>query len=212
MSDLKKHPISSSACEEIDIPFSTYLRLHDEVDSNSSEEEDIMVKLFPDSSEDELYIPPTTSAVWKSSFNDGSYHAWLVLRQLTDKMPSKEQRDMYTRASLQSVLAYNALCMGKDVIGLDRMAASILTTAQNLQQPKLLALALTAAKRVKREVSSERQVLLHCGLSLQDAASIILVKMHLTMRAWAKARKALKPLMNQHHFQNRADICFFYWE
>ena len=47
------------ACEEMDIPFSTYMRLHDETDSNSSEEEDIpqMVKLFPDPSEDELYTP-----------------------------------------------------------------------------------------------------------------------------------------------------------
>ena len=206
------------ACEEMDIPFSTYMHSRDEADSNSSEEEDIpqMVKLFPGPTEDELYTPLITSTVWKSSFKDGSYHAWLVLRHLTDKMPSKEQRDMYTRASLQSVLAYNALCVGKDVIGLDRMAASILTTAQTMQNPKLLALALTAAKRVKREVSSETQVLLHCGLSLQDAASIVLVRMHVAMQAWAKAREALKPLMKRDDFWNRADICFFigsslYW-
>ena len=131
-----------------------------------------------------------------------------MLRQLTDKMPSKEQRDMYTRASLQSVLAYNALCVGKDVIGLDRMAASILTAAQIIPQPKLYALALTAAKQ-KREVASETEVLLHSGLSLQAAASIVLVQMYLIMQAWAKAREALKPLMNQHGFQNRADICYF---
>ena len=96
---------------------------------------------------------------------------------------------------MQSVLAYNALSVGKDVIGLDRMAASILTTAQCVQEPKLHALAITAAKQVKREVTSETQVLLHCGLSLQDAASIVLVQMHLTMRAWAKAGEALKPLL-----------------
>ena len=200
-----------SACEEMNIPFSTYMRSHDEADSNSSEEEDIpqMVKLFPDPSEDELYTPLITSTVWKSSFKDGFYLAWLMLRQLTDRMPSKEQRDMYTRASLQSVLAYNALCVGKDVIGLDRMAASILTTAQCVQEPKLLALALTAAKRVKREVSSDTQVLLHCGLSLQEAASIVLVQMHVMMQAWAEAREALKPLMKPGDFQNRADICYF---
>ena len=199
------------ACEEMDIPFSTYMRSCDEADSNSSEKEDIpqMVKLFPDPSEDELYTPLITSFVWKSSFKDGLYNAWLILRQKTDKMPSKEQQDMYTRASLQSVLAYNALCVGKDVIGLDHMAASILTTAQTVQEPKLLALALTAAKRVKREVSSETQVLLHCGLSLQDAASIVLVQMHLMMCAWDKARDALKPLMKPDDFRNRADICFF---
>ena len=199
------------ACEEMDIPFSTYMHLRDEADSNSSEEEDIpqMVTLFPDPSEDELYTPKITSTVWKSSFKDGLYHAWLMLRQLTDKMPSKEQRDMYTRASLQSVLAYNALCVGKDVIGLDRMTASILTTAQTVQEPKLHALALTAAKRVKREVSSEMQVLLHCGLSLQVAASIVLVQMHVIMHAWTKAREALKPLMKRDDFRNRADVCYF---
>ena len=206
------------ACEEMDIPFSTYMHSCYEADSNSSEEEDIpqIMPLFPDPSDDELYTPLITCTVWKSSFKDGSYHAWLVLRQLTDKMPSKEQRDMYTRASLQSVLAYNALCVGKDVIGLDRMTASILTTAQTIQEPNLLALAITAAKRVKREVSSETQVLLHCGLSLQDAASIVLVHMHVMMQAWAKAREALKPLMKQDDFLNRADICHFigsslYW-
>ena len=200
-----------SACEEMNIPFSTYMRSCDEADSNSSEEEDIpqMVALFPDPSEDKLYTPLVTSTVWKSSFKDGSYHAWLMLRQLTDKMPSKEQRDMYTRASLQSVLAYNALCVGKDVIGLDRMTASILTTAQTVHEPKLHALALTAAKRVKREVSSETQVLLHCGLSLQEAASIVLVQMHLTMQAWAEAREVLEPLMKIDVFRNRADICYF---
>ena len=206
------------ACEERDMPFSTYMHSSDEVDSNSSEEEDIpqMVTLFSDPSEDELYTPLITSTFWKSSFQNGSYHAWLVLRQLTDKMPSKEQRDMYTRASLQSVLAYNALCVGKDVIGLDRMAASILATAQTIKEPNLLYLALTAAKRVKREVSSETQVLLHCGLSLQDAASIVLVQTHVAMQAWAKAKEALKPYMKRDDFRNRADVCFFigsslYW-
>ena len=199
------------ACEEMGIPFSTYMHLRDEADGNSSEEEDNpqMLKLFPEPTEDVLYTLQITSTVWKSSFNDGSYRSWLVLRQLTDKMASKEQRDMYTRASLQSVMAHNALCVGKDVIGLDRMAASILATAQTVLDPKLLALALTAAKRVKREVSSETQVLLHCGLSLQDAASIVLVHLHLMMQAWAKAREALKPLMKPDDFQNRADICYF---
>ena len=199
------------ACEEMDIPFSTYVRSCDEADNNSSEEEDIpqMVTLFPDPSEDELHTPQITSTVWKSSFKDGLYHAWLMLKHLTDKMSSKEQRDMYTRASLQSVLAYNALCVGKDVIGLDRMTASILTTAKTLLLPKLHALALTAAKRLKREVSSEMQVLLHCGLSLQVAASIVLVHLHVIMHAWAKAREALKPLMKRDDFRNRADICFF---
>ena len=194
------------ACEEMDIPFLTYMHSrHEAADSNSSEEEDIpkMVTLFPDPT------PLTTSLVWKSSFKDGSYQTWLMLRQLTDKMPSKEQRDMYTRASLQSVLAYNALRVGKDVIGLDRMTASILTTSQTVLEPKLHALALTAAKRVKREVSSEMQVLLHCGLSLQVAASIVLVQMHIAMQAWAKAREALKPLLKPDDFRNRADVCYF---
>ena len=199
------------ACEEMDTPFSTYIHSRDEDDSNSSEEEDIpqMVKLFPDPGEDELYTPQITSVVWKSKFKDELYHAWLMLRQLTDKMPSKEQRDMYTRASLQSVLAYDALCVGKDVIGLDRMTASILTTAQTVQQPKLNALALAAAKRVKREASSEMQVLLHCGLSLQVAAIIVQVHMYVIMHAWAKASEALKPLMKRDDLWNRADVCYF---
>ena len=98
-------------------------------------------------------------------------------KQLTNQMPSKEQRDMYTRASVQYVLAHDALCVGKDVIGLDRMTASILAIAQTVWLPELDALALTAAKRVLREVSSEMQVLPHCGLSLQVAASIFHVQM-----------------------------------
>ena len=199
-----------NACEEMDIPFSTYMRSRDEADSDSSEEEDIprMAKLFPEPSEDELYTPQITSVVWKSEFKDGQYLAWLVLRQLTDKMPSKEQRDMYTRASLQYVLSYDALSVGKDVIGLDRMTASILATAEILLQPKLHALALAAAKRVLREDSSEMQVLPHCGLSLQVAASIVHVQMHVLDRAWDKAREALKPLLKRNDLWNRADVCY----
>ena len=47
------------ACEEMDIPFSTYMSSRDEIDSDSLEEEDIprMGKLFPEPSEDELYTP-----------------------------------------------------------------------------------------------------------------------------------------------------------
>ena len=198
------------ACEEMDIPFSTYMHSHDEADSDSSEEEDIpwMAKLFPEPNEDEFYTPQITNVVWKSEFKDGMYLAWLMLRQLTDKMPSKEQRDMYTRASLQYVLAYDALCVGKDVIGLDRMTASILATAQTVLQPKVLALALAAAKRVKREVSSEMQVLPHCGLSLQVAASIVHVHVYVMMQAWGKAREALKPLLKRDDLWNRADVCY----
>ena len=199
-----------NACEEMDIPFSTYMRSRDEADSDSSEEEDIprMAKLFPEPSEDELYTPRITSVAWKSEFKDGKYLAWLVLRQLTDKMPSKEQRDMYTRASLQYVLAYSALCVGKDVIGLDRMTASMLATAEITLHHEFPALALAAAKRVLREDSSEMQVLPHCGLSLQVAASIVHVQMHVLDRAWDKAREALKPLLKRDDLWNRADVCF----
>ena len=198
------------ACEEMDIPFSTYMGLHDEINSDSSEEEDIprMEKLFPEASEDELYTPQVTSVVYKSACKDGKYKAWLVLKQLTDKMPSKEQRDMYTRASLQYVLARDALCVGKDVIGLDRMTDSILTTAQIVMHPELHALALAAAKRVLKDVSSEMQVLPHCGLSLRVAASIVQVHVHVMMQAWAKAREALKPLLNRDDLCNRADVCY----
>ena len=198
------------ACEEMDIPFATYMRLHDEIDSDSSEEEDIprMVKLFPEPSEDELYTPQITSVVWKSACKDEKYKAWLILRQKIDKMPSKEQRDMYTRASLQYVLAHDALCVGKDAIGLDRMTASILTTVQTVMHPELHALALAAAKRVLREVSSEMQVLPHCGLSLQVAASIVHVQMYLMMKAWDKVREALKPLLNRDDLCNQADVCY----
>ena len=198
------------ACKEMDIPFSTYMSSRDEVDSDSSEEEGIprMVKLFPEANEDELYSSQITSVVWKSAFKDGNYAAWLILRQLTDKMPSKEQRDMYTRASLQCVLAYDALCVGKDVIGLDRMTASILTTAQTTQLHALHTLALAAAKRVLRDVSSEMQVLPHCGLSLQVAASIVQVHVYVGMQAWDKAREALKPLLKRDDLCNRADVCY----
>ena len=198
------------ACEEMDIPFSTYMSSRDEIDSDSSEEEDIprMGKLFPEPSEDKLYTPQITSVVWKSAFKDGKYLAWLILKQLTNQMPSKEQRDMYTRASLQYVLAHDALCVGKDVIGLDRMTAFILTTAQIVMNPELHALALAAAKRVLKEVSSEMQVLPHCGLSLQVAASIVHVRMHVMMQAWAKARDALKPLLKRDDLCNRADVCY----
>ena len=197
------------ACEERDIPFPTYMNSRDEADSNSSEEEDIpqMGKLFPEASEDELYTPLITSVVWKSAFKDGMFTAWLMLKQLTDKMPSKEQRDMYTRASLQYVLAHDALCVGKDVTGLDRMTASILTPAQTTQLHELPALALAAAKRVLRDVSSEMQVLPHCGLSLQVAASIVQVHVYVMKQAWAKAREALKLLLKQDDLCNRADVC-----
>ena len=199
------------ACEEMDIPFSTYMSSRDEVDSDSSEEEDIprMVKLFPEASEDELYTPLITSVVWKSAFKDGMFTAWLMLKQLTDKMPSKEQRDMYTRASLQYVLAHDALCVGKDVIGLDRMTASILAIAQTVPHHELPALALAAAKRVLTEVSSEMQVLPHCGLSLQVAASIVQVHVYVMKQAWPKAREALKPLLKRDDLSNRADVCYF---
>ena len=201
---------NTGACEERDIPFSTYMRSHDEVDSNSSEDEDIprMEKLFPEPSEDELYTPQVTSVVWKSAFKDGKYLAWLILKQLTDQMTSKVQRDMYTRASLQYVLAHDALCVGKDAIGLDRLTASILTTAQTTQLHELHALALAAARQVKREVSSEMQVLPHCGLSLRVAASIVQVHMYVMMQAWAKAREALKPLLKRDDLCNRADVCY----
>ena len=199
----------SGACMEMDIPFSTYMSSLDEVDNDSSEEEDIprIVKLFPEPSEDELYTPQITSVVWKSKLKDGKYFAWLILKQLTDKMPSKEQRDMYMRASLQCVLAHDALCVGKDVIGLDRMTASILATTQTTHFHELHALALAAAKRVLREVSSERHVLPHCGLSLQVAASIVQVHMHVMMKSWAKVREALKPLLKRDDLCNRADVC-----
>ena len=202
---------NTSACEEMDIPFSTYMCSRDEVDSDLSEEEDIprMVKLFPEPSEDKLYTPQVTSVVWKSAFKDGMYRAWLILKQLTDKMPSKEQRDMYTRASLQYVLAHDALCVGRDVIGLDRMTASILATAQTTTHHELPALALAAAKRVLRDVSLEMQVLPHCGLSLQVAASIVQVHMYVWMQAWPKAREALKPLLKRDDLCNRADVCYF---
>ena len=199
------------ACDEMDIPFSTYMCSCDEADSDDSlEEEDIprMMKLFPKASEDELYSPQITSVVWKSAFKDGMYSEWLLLRHRTNKMPSKEQRDMYTRASLQNVMAYNALCVGKDVIGLDRLTASILATAQTGLKPELHALALTAAKRVLREASSEMQVLPHCSLSLQVAASIVHVYMYLMMKAWPKAREALKPLLKRDDLYNRADVCY----
>ena len=198
------------ACSERDIPFPTYMSSRDEVDSDSSEEENIpqMVKLFPEPSENKLYTPQITSVVWKSAFKDGMFTAWLMLRQLTDKMPSKEQRDTYTRASLQCVLAHDALCVGKDVIGLDRMTDSILATAQTVPHPELHALALAAAKGVLREVSSERQVLPHCGLSLQVAASIVQVHVYLTKQAWPKAREALKPLLKRDDLCNRADVCY----
>ena len=198
------------ACEEMDIPFSTYMSSRDEADSDSSEMEDIprMVKLFPEPSEDELYTPQITSVVWKSALKDGNYTAWLMLKQLTDQMPSKEQRDMYTRASLQCVLAHAALGVGKDVIGLDRMTDSILAMAQTTQLHEFPALALAAAKRVLRDVSSERQVLPHCGLSLQVAASIVQVHMYVWMQAWPKAREALKPLLKQDDLCNRADVCY----
>ena len=123
-------------------------------------------------------------------------------------MPSKEQRDMYTRASLQYVLSYDALCVGKDAIGLDRMTASILTTVQIVMHPELHALALAAAKRVLKDVSSEMQVLPYCGLSLKVAASIVLVQMHVMMQAWPKAREALKPLLKRDDLCNRADVCY----
>ena len=202
---------STSACEEMDIPFSTYMRSRDEVDSNLSEEEDIprMVKLFPEPSEDELYTPQVTSVVWKSAFKDGMYRAWLMLRRLTNQMPSKEQRDMYTRASLQYVLAHAALCVGMDVVGLDRMTASILATAQTTTHYELRAFALAAAKRVLREVSLEMQVLPHCGLSLQVAASIVQVHMYVGMQAWPKASEALKPLLKRDDLCHRADVCYF---
>ena len=202
---------NTSACEEMDIPFSTYMCSRDEVDSDLSEEEDIprMVKLFPEPSEDKLYTPQVTSVVWKSAFKDGLYRAWLILKRLTDKMPSKEQRDMYTRASLQYVLAHDALCVGRDVIGLDRMTASILATAQTTTHHELPALALAAAKRVLRDVSSEMHVLPHCGLSLQVAASIVQVHMYVWMQAWPKAREALKPLLKRDDLCNRADVCYF---
>ncbi|KAL5477406.1 hypothetical protein EMCRGX_G024202 [Ephydatia muelleri] len=198
------------ACEEMDIPFPTYMNSRDEADSDSSEEEDIprMVKLFPEASEDKLYTPQITSVVWKSACKDGKYTAWLMLKQLTYQMPSKEQRDMYTRASLQYVLAHDALCVGKDVIGLDRMTAFILTTAQTVVYPELHALALAAAKRVLREVSSKMQVLPHCGLSLQVAASIVQVHMYMGMQAWPKASEALKPLLKRDDLCNRADVCY----
>ena len=201
---------NTSACEEMDIPFSAYMRSHDEIDSDSSEEEDIprMVKLFPEPSEDELYTPQITSVVWKSACKNGKYKAWLILRRKTDKMPSKEQRDMYTRASLQYVLAHDALCVGKDAIGLDRMTDSILTTVQTVMHPELHALALAAAKRVLKDVSSEMQVLPYCGLSLQVAASIVQVHVYVMMQAWAKAREALKPLLKRDDLCNRADVCY----
>ena len=198
------------ACEEMDIPFSTYMSSRDEADSDSSEMDDIprMVKLFPEPSEDELYTPQITSVVWKSALKDGNYTAWLMLKQLTDQMPSKEQRDMYTRASLQCVLAHDALCVGKDVIGLDRMTDSILAIAQTAQLHALRALALAAAKRVLTDVSSEIHVLPHCGLSLQVAASIVQVHVYVMMKAWAKVREALKPLLKQDDLCNRADVCY----
>eukprot|EP00731_Ephydatia_muelleri_P023722 Em0015g1305a len=198
------------ACEEMDIPFPTYMSTRDEADSDSSEEEDIprMVKLFPEASEDELYTPQITSVVWKSAFKDGKYTAWLTLKQLTNQMPSKEQRDMYTKASLQYVLAHDALCVGKDVIGLDRMTDSILAIAQTALHPELLALALAAAKRVLKDVSSEMQVLPHCGLSLQVAASIVQVHVYMGMQAWEKVREALKPLLKRDDLCNRADVCY----
>ena len=195
------------ACEEMDIPFLTYMHSRDEAESDSSDVEDIprMVKLFSEASEDELYSPQITSVVWKSALKDGMYHAWLMLRHLTNKVPSEELRDMYTRASLQYVMAYDALCVGKDVIGLDRLTASILAPAQIVLHPTLRALALAAAKRVKREASSEMQVLPHCGLSMQVAASIVHLQMHVMMNAWPKAREALKPLLK---LCNRADVCY----
>ena len=201
----------TGACEEMDIPFSTYMRSRDEVDSDLSEEEDIprMAKLFPEPSENNLYTPLITSVVWKSACKDGKYKAWLILRRKTDKMPSKEQRDMYTRASLQYVLAHDALCVGKDVIGLDRLTASILAIAQTVLYPELPALALAAAKGVLKEVSSEMQVLPHCGLSLQVAASIVQVRMHVMMQAWPKAREALKPLLKRDDLCSRADVCHY---
>ena len=199
------------ACKEMDIPFSTYMRSHHEADCFSSEEDDNqqIENLFPDPSEDKLCTPLITSAVWTSAFKDGMYSAWLMLRQLTDKMPSKEQRDMYTRASLQSVLAYDALCVGKDVFGLDRMTASILATAQTTILPELHALVFAAAKRVIGEASSEMQVLPHCGLCQQVAASIVIVHIHVMRQAWAKAREALKPLLKRDDLWNRADVCYF---
>lgn len=42
------------------------------------------------------------------------------------------QRDMYMRASQQSVLAHDALHVGKDVIGLDCMTAAV--QCQSLQE------------------------------------------------------------------------------
>ena len=198
------------ACEEMDIPFSTYMRLHDEIDSNSSEEEDIpwVRKLFPEASEDEL-CTPISKVIWKSNFKDGMYRAFLILRDMTNKMPSKEQQDMYTSASLQSVLAHDAFLVGKNVIGLDRMTASILAPAETMNLPGLNALALTAAKQVKREASSEMQVLPHCGLTLLLAASIVHVHIHVMRQAWDKASEALKPLLEQDDLQNRADVCYF---
>ena len=201
---------NKGACEEMDIPFSTYMSSRDEIDSDSLEEEDNprMGKLFPEPSEDELYTPQITSVVYKTAFKDGKYRAWLILKQLTDRMPSKEQRDMYTRASLQYVLAHDALCVGKDVIGLDRMTASILATAQTVPRHEFPALTLAAAKRVLREVSSEMQVLPHCGLSLQVAASIVQANVYVGMQEWDKAREALKPLLKRDDLSNRADVCY----
>ena len=236
---------NKGACEEMDIPSSNYMSSFDEVDSDSSEEEDIprMEKLFPEpsedelhtpvitsvvykslfedgkykawlilkqlTSEDELYTPQITNVVWKSAFKDKNYAAWLMLKQLIDQMPSKEQRDMYTRASLQYVLAHDALSVSKDVIGLDRMTASILAIAQTVLYPELHALALAAATRVLREVSSEIHVLPHCGLSLQVAASIVQVHVYVMKQAWPKAREALKPLLKRDDLSNRADVCYY---
>ena len=198
------------ACEEMDIPFLAYMLSRNEADSDSSEEEDIprMGKLFPEASEGELYIP-ITSLVWKSALKEGMYVIWLMLKQRIDKMPSKEQRDINTRASLQSVLAHHAFHVGKDVIGLDRMTASILVTDRTVLHRELHALALTAAKRVIGEASSEMQVLPHCGLSLQVAASIVHVHLHVMRKAWAKAFEALKPLLERDDLWNRADVCHF---
>ena len=193
-----------NACKEMGISFSDFMRSRDEADNDHSEDDE------RDASMDELDSSlQISSPLSKSAFKDGKYNAWLILRQQTDKISSKELRELYTRASLQSVLADDALRVGKDVIGLDRTAASILASVTTTMGLGLQAHTLAAAKRLMQEASAEIQALPHCGLSLQVAANIVLVQIHMTNLAWVKASEALKPLLERNDLWNRADVCYF---